>query len=163
MKKNLTHFTESGNAQMVDVHSKDITQRIAVASGKIYMSPSSLNKVKDGGYTKGDVLGVARIAGITAAKKTPDLIPLCHNISLSSVNIDFKINKSKKNIECTANVTSSGKTGVEMEALTAVQISLLTIYDMCKSVDRGMVISEIKLELKKGGASGEWKRSKKEK
>ena len=163
MKKNLTHFTESGNAQMVDVHSKDITQRIAVASGKIYMSPSSLNKVKEGGYTKGDVLGVARIAGITAAKKTPDLIPLCHNISLSSVNIDFKINKSKNNIECTANVTSSGKTGVEMEALTAVQISLLTIYDMCKSVDRGMIISEIKLELKKGGASGEWKRSKKEK
>ena len=163
MKKNLTHFTESGNAQMVDVHSKDITQRIAVASGKIYMSPSSLNKVKEGGYTKGDVLGVARIAGITAAKKTPDLIPLCHNISLSSVNIDFKINKSKKCIKCTANVTSSGKTGVEMEALTAVQISLLTIYDMCKSVDRGMIISEIKLELKKGGASGEWKRSKKEK
>ena len=160
MKKNLTHFTKSGNAQMVDVQSKDITERIAVASGKIYMSSASLIKIKEGGHKKGDVLGVARIAGITAAKKTADLIPLCHNINLSSVNIDFKINKSKKNVECIANVKSAGKTGVEMEALTAVQISLLTIYDMCKSIDKGMVISEIKLELKKGGASGEWKRSK---
>ena len=160
MKKNLTHFTKSGNAQMVDVQSKDITERIAVASGKIYMSSASLIKIKEGGHKKGDVLGVARIAGITAAKKTSDLIPLCHNINLSSVNIDFKINKSKKNVECIANVKSTGKTGVEMEALTAVQISLLTIYDMCKSIDKGMVISEIKLELKKGGASGEWKRSK---
>tara|TARA_Y100001970_G_C13903474_1_gene684831 strand:- start:23 stop:505 length:483 start_codon:yes stop_codon:yes gene_type:complete len=160
MKKNLTHFTKSGNAQMVDVQSKDITERIAVASGKIYMSSASLIKIKEGGHKKGDVLGVARIAGITAAKKTSDLIPLCHNINLSSVNIDFKINKSKKYVECIANVKSTGKTGVEMEALTAVQISLLTIYDMCKSIDKGMVISEIKLELKKGGASGEWKRSK---
>ena len=160
MKKNLTHFTKSGNAQMVDVQSKDITERIAVASGKIYMSSASLTKIKEGGHKKGDVLGVARIAGITAAKKTADLIPLCHNINLSSVNIDFKINKSKKYVECIANVKSTGKTGVEMEALTAVQISLLTIYDMCKSIDKGMVISEIKLELKKGGASGEWKRSK---
>ena len=160
MKKNLTHFTKSGNAQMVDVQSKDITERIAVASGKIYMSSASLTKIKEGGHKKGDVLGVARIAGITAAKKTSDLIPLCHNINLSSVNIDFKINKSKKYVECIANVKSTGKTGVEMEALTAVQISLLTIYDMCKSIDKGMVISEIKLELKKGGASGEWKRSK---
>ena len=160
MKKNLTHFTKSGNAQMVDVQSKDITERIAVASGKIYMSSASLIKIKEGGHKKGDVLGVARIAGITAAKKTSDLIPLCHNINLSSVNIDFKINKSKKYVECIANVKSTGKTGVEMEALTAVQISLLTIYDMCKSIDRGMVISEIKLDLKKGGASGEWKRSK---
>ena len=160
MKKNLTHFTKSGNAQMVDVQSKDITERIAVASGKIYMSSASLIKIKEGGHKKGDVLGVARIAGITAAKKTADLIPLCHNINLSSVNIDFKINKSKKYVECITNVKSTGKTGVEMEALTAVQISLLTIYDMCKSIDKGMVISEIKLELKKGGASGEWKRSK---
>ena len=160
MKKNLTHFTKSGNAQMVDVQSKDITERIAVASGKIYMSSASLIKIKEGGHKKGDVLGVARIAGITAAKKTADLIPLCHNINLSSVNIDFKVNKSKKYVECIVSATSSGKTGVEMEALTAVQISLLTIYDMCKSIDKGMVISEIKLELKKGGASGEWKRSK---
>ena len=160
MKKNLTHFTKSGNAQMVDVHSKDITERIAVASGKIHMSSTSLIQIKEGGHKKGDVLGVARIAGITAAKKTPDLIPLCHNINISSVNIDFKVNKSKKYVECIANVKSAGKTGVEMEALTAVQISLLTIYDMCKSIDRGMVISDIKLDLKKGGASGEWKRSK---
>ncbi len=160
MKKNLTHFTKSGNAQMVDIHSKDITERMAVASGKIHMSLASLMKIKEGGHKKGDVLGVARIAGIVAAKKTPDLIPLCHNINLSSVNIDFKVNKSKKYVECIVSATSSGKTGVEMEALTAVQISLLTIYDMCKSIDRGMVISEIKLDLKKGGASGEWKRSK---
>ena len=143
---------------MVDIYGKDITERMAVASGKIYMSNTSIEMVRDGTHKKGDVLGIARIAGITASKKTPDLIPLCHNIELSSVNIDFEVNTPKKYIECFATVSCCGRTGVEMEALTSVQISLLTIYDMCKSVDRGMIISDIKLELKKGGASGEWER-----
>ena len=158
MKKSFTHFTKSGDAQMVDIYDKDITERMAVASGKIYMSNASIEMVRDGTHKKGDVLGIARIAGITASKKTPDLIPLCHNIDLSSVNIDFEVNTQKKYIECFATVSCCGRTGVEMEALTSVQISLLTIYDMCKSVDRGMIISDIKLELKKGGASGEWER-----
>lgn len=158
MKKSFTHFTKSGDAQMVDIYGKDITDRMAVASGKIYMSNASIEMVRDGTHKKGDVLGIARIAGITASKKTPDLIPLCHNIELSSVNIDFEVNTPKKYIECFATVSCCGRTGVEMEALTSVQISLLTIYDMCKSVDRSMIISDIKLELKKGGASGEWER-----
>ena len=158
MKKSFTHFTKSGDAQMVDIYDKDITERMAVASGKIYMSNTSIEMVRDGTHKKGDVLGIARIAGITASKKTPDLIPLCHNIELSSVNIDFEVNTPKKYIECFATVSCCGRTGVEMEALTSVQISLLTIYDMCKSVDRSMIISDIKLELKKGGASGEWER-----
>ena len=158
MKKSFSHFTKSGDAQMVDIYGKDITERMAVASGKIYMSNTSIEMVRDGTHKKGDVLGIARIAGITASKKTPDLIPLCHNIELSSVNIDFEVNMPKKYIECFATVSCCGRTGVEMEALTSVQISLLTIYDMCKSVDRGMIISDIKLELKKGGASGEWER-----
>ena len=158
MKKSFTHFTKSGDAQMVDIYDKDITERMAVASGKIYMSNTSIEMVRDGTHKKGDVLGIARIAGITASKKTPDLIPLCHNIELSSVNIDFEVNTPKKYIECFATVSCCGRTGVEMEALTSVQISLLTIYDMCKSVDRGMILSDIKLELKKGGASGEWER-----
>ena len=158
MKKSFTHFTKSGDAQMVDIYDKDITERMAVASGKIYMSNASIEMVRDGTHKKGDVLGIARIAGITASKKTPDLIPLCHNIELSSVNIDFEVNTPKKYIECFATVSCCGRTVVEMEALTSVQISLLTIYDMCKSVDRSMIISDIKLELKKGGASGEWER-----
>ena len=158
MKKSFSHFTKSGDAQMVDIYGKDITERMAVASGKIYMSNTSIEMVRDGTHKKGDVIGIARIAGITASKKTPDLIPLCHNIELSSVNIDFEVNTQKKYIECFATVSCCGRTGVEMEALTSVQISLLTIYDMCKSVDRGMIISDIKLELKKGGASGEWER-----
>ena len=158
MKKSFSHFTKSGDAQMVDIYGKDITERMAVASGKIYMSNTSIEMVRDGTHKKGDVLGIARIAGITASKKTPDLIPLCHNIELSSVKIDFEVNTQKKYIECFATVSCCGRTGVEMEALTSVQISLLTIYDMCKSVDRGMIISDIKLELKKGGASGEWER-----
>ena len=161
MKKNLTHFTKTGDAQMVDIKDKDITNRIAVASGKIFMSVISINKIKDGTHKKGDVLGIARIAAITSSKKTSDLIPLCHNINLSSVKVIFKINSSKKFVSCEAIVETTGQTGVEMEALTAVQIGLLTIYDMCKSIDRGMIIGDVMLESKKGGASGEWKRSKK--
>ena len=161
MKKNLTHFTKTGDAQMVDIKDKDITNRIAVATGKIFMSVISINKIKDGTHKKGDVLGIARIAAITSSKKTSDLIPLCHNINLSSVKVIFKINSTKKFVSCEAIVKTTGQTGVEMEALTAVQIGLLTIYDMCKSIDRGMIIGDIMLESKKGGASGEWKRSKK--
>ena len=160
MKKNLTHFTKSGDAHMVDIHDKDNTNRIALASGKIYMSSSSIKKIKEGSHKKGDVLGVARIAAITSAKKTYDLIPLCHNINLSSVSVIFRINASKKYVYCEATVSTSGQTGVEMEALTAVQIGLLTIYDMCKSIDRGMKITDIQLESKKGGASGDWAREK---
>ena len=160
MKKNLTHFTKSGDAHMVDIHDKDNTNRIALASGKIYMSSSSIKKIKEGSHKKGDVLGVARIAAITSAKKTYDLIPLCHNINLSSVSVIFRINASKKYVYCEATVSTSGQTGVEMEALTAVQIGLLTIYDMCKSIDRGMKITDIQLESKKGGASGDWTREK---
>ena len=158
MKKSFTHFTKSGDAQMVDIYGKDITERMAVASGKIYMSNTSIEMVRDGTHKKGDVLGIARIAGITASKKTPDLIPLCHNIELSSVNIDFEVNTPKKYIECFATVSCCGRTGVEMEALTSVQISLLTIYDMCKSVDRSMIINKIRLDFKEGGKSGKWER-----
>jgi cyclic pyranopterin phosphate synthase len=160
MKKNLTHFTKSGEAHMVDIKNKNITDRIAVASGKIFMSKDSIKKIKEGNHKKGDVLGIARIAAITASKKTSDLIPLCHNINLASVTVDFKINLSKKYVFCKAEVKTSGKTGVEMEALTSVQIGLLTIYDMCKAIDKSMIISEIQLESKKGGASGEWNRGK---
>ena len=160
MKKNLTHFTKSGDAHMVDIHDKDNTNRIALASGKIYMSSSSIKKIKEGSHKKGDVLGVARIAAITSAKKTSDLIPLCHNINLSSVSVIFRVNASKKYVYCEATVSTSSQTGVEMEALTAVQIGLLTIYDMCKSIDRGMKITDIQLESKKGGASGDWARKK---
>ena len=160
MKKNLTHFTKSGDAHMVNIQDKDNTNRIALASGKIYISSSSIKKIKEGSHKKGDVLGVARIAAITSAKKTYDLIPLCHNINLSSVSVIFRINASKKYVYCEATVSTSGQTGVEMEALTAVQIGLLTIYDMCKSIDRGMKITDIQLESKKGGASGDWAREK---
>ena len=160
MKKNLTHFTKSGDAHMVNIQDKDNTNRIALASGKIYMSSSSIKKIKEGSHKKGDVLGVARIAAIISAKKTSDLIPLCHNINLSSVSVIFRVNASKKYVYCEATVSTSGQTGVEMEALTAVQIGLLTIYDMCKSIDRGMKITDIQLESKEGGASGDWTREK---
>lgn len=160
MKKNLTHFTKAGDAQMVDIREKDITDRMAVASGKIFMSNTSLKMIRSGSHKKGDVLGIARIAAIMASKKTSDLVPLCHNININSVLINFKINASKKFILCESTVSTKGQTGVEMEALTAVQIALLTIYDMCKSIDRSMIISDIQLESKKGGASGEWKRTK---
>ena len=160
MKKNLTHFTKTGDAHMVDIKNKDITHRVAVASGKINMSSTSIKKIKGGTHKKGDVLGISRIAAITATKKTSDLIPLCHNINISSVNVTFKINSSKKFVYCETLVSTSGQTGVEMEALTATQIALLTIYDMCKSIDRSMIITDIQLESKKGGASGEWNRTK---
>jgi cyclic pyranopterin phosphate synthase len=153
----LTHFNQAGAAHMVDVGDKNLTQRIALASGRITMLSSTLDLIIAGNHKKGDVLGIARIAGIQGAKKTSDLIPLCHPIGLTHVNVDFEIKADQNTVICTALTKTIGQTGVEMEALTAVQVALLTIYDMCKAVDRGMVMSDIKLLEKSGGKSGEWK------
>lgn len=144
---------------MVDVGEKKMTHRIAIASGRINMKEQTLQTILEKGHKKGDVLGIARVAGIMAAKRTPDLVPLCHPISITKVAIDFKPDREKRAIHCEARVETYGQTGVEMEALTAVQVTLLTIYDMCKAVDRGMIMSEIGLLEKSGGNSGYWKRS----
>ena len=153
----LTHFDASGQAHMVNVGDKPNTHRIAVATGTISMLPATFEMVEAGSHKKGDVLGIARIAGIQASKKTSDLIPLCHPLALSHVSVNFKANKVDSSITCEVRAETTGPTGVEMEALTAVQVTLLTIYDMCKAVDRGMVMSEIKLLEKSGGKTGEWK------
>lgn len=154
----LTHFDDSGKAVMVDVGDKSSTQRKAVAQGRICMQPSTLELIKSGSHKKGDVLAVARIAAIMAAKKTSDLIPLCHPIALTKVAVDFEIEDASNSVLCIVTAQSQGQTGVEMEALTAVQVGLLTIYDMCKAVDRGMKMEGICLTYKSGGKSGEWKR-----
>jgi cyclic pyranopterin monophosphate synthase len=156
----LTHFDKQGQAHMVDVGDKASTRRVAIASGQINMQASTLQLILAGDAKKGDVLGIARIAAIQASKKTSDLIPLCHPISLSKVAIDFSVDDNNNNITCTVTTETTGQTGVEMEALTAVNIGLLTIYDMCKAVDRGMTMSNIKLLEKKGGKSGDWQQSK---
>lgn len=155
----LTHFNQAGEAHMVDVGNKAVTQRKAVASGRIIMLPETLKLIEQGNHKKGDVLGIARIAGIMAAKRTSDLIPLCHPLALSKVTVEFEIDAAKNAVNCQAEVATSGQTGVEMEALTAVQITLLTIYDMCKAVDRGMVMTDVCLLEKAGGKSGHWQRS----
>ena len=152
----LTHFDSSGQAHMVDVGDKAHTKRIAVASGSISMLPATLQLILQGDSKKGDVLCIARIAAIQGSKRTADLIPLCHSISLTRVAVTFEIDDKHTTITCTANAETTGQTGVEMEALTAVSVGLLTIYDMCKAVDRGMVIGEIKLLEKHGGKSGDW-------
>ena len=152
----LTHFDAQGQAHMVDVGAKASTERIAVASGRIRMQPATLALIEAGHAKKGDVLGVARLAGIMGAKKTSDLIPLCHPIALTRVAVDFEVLTESAEVLCTATAQTVGQTGVEMEALTAVQVALLTIYDMCKAVDRGMVIGEVKLLEKHGGKSGSW-------
>ena len=152
----LTHFDAQGQAHMVDVGSKSSTRRIAVASGRIGMLPETLALIESGTAKKGDVLGIARIAGIQGAKKTSDLIPLCHPIALTRVAVDFEVLPKDSAVLCTATAETVGQTGVEMEALTAVQVALLTIYDMCKAADRGMVISDVKLLEKHGGKSGSW-------
>lgn len=144
---------------MVDVSDKASTHRVAIATGCIQMNPNTYDLIESGGHKKGDVLGIARIAGIQAAKKTADLIPLCHPIALTHVSIEFQSDRSSHRIYCQARAETTGPTGVEMEALTATQIALLTIYDMCKAVDRGMVMSDIKLLEKSGGKSGDWKAS----
>lgn len=154
----LTHFTDAGAAHMVDVGDKIESRRIAVARGRIVMQADTLALIAAGNHKKGDVLGVARIAGIMAVKKTPELIPLCHALAVDHAGIDFDIDDQKNQVQCTATVQVVGKTGVEMEALTAVQVALLTIYDMCKSVDRGMTMGDICLIRKSGGKSGEWNR-----
>jgi len=153
-----THFNPEGRARMVDVDKKPITTRIAVARGEISMKPETLVLVKERGLTKGDVLGVAQVAGVMGAKKTPDIIPMCHPLLLTGIDISFRINEAESKIEIEAEVKNSGQTGVEMEALTAVSVTALTIYDMCKAVDKDMVISDICLVSKIGGKSGEYRR-----
>ncbi|WP_296808442.1 cyclic pyranopterin monophosphate synthase MoaC [Thiocapsa sp.] len=154
----LTHFDEKGAAHMVDVGDKDVTKRCAVAEGSILMEPSTLARIISGEHRKGDVLGVARIAGIMGAKRTADLVPLCHPLSLTRVAVELEPRAETSSVYCSATVETRGSTGVEMEALCAVQISLLTIYDMCKAVDRGMSIEGVRLLEKKGGKSGHWMR-----
>ena len=158
--KQFSHFNSSGDAQMVDVGEKPITQRIAIAEGIIVMQPQTLALIIAGGHKKGDVLAVARLAGIMAAKKTADLIPLCHPLPLTAIEIQLQPLPEKSQVYCQTTVKTCGQTGVEMEALTATQIALLTIYDMCKAVDRAMVIQTVQLLAKSGGASGEWRRIK---
>jgi cyclic pyranopterin phosphate synthase len=152
----LTHFDAQGQAHMVDVAAKAATHRIAVAAGRIEMMPDTLRLIESGTAKKGDVLGIARIAGIQAAKKTSDLIPLCHPLALTRVALDFEVDAAASHVTCQATVETVGPTGVEMEALTAVQVALLTIYDMVKAVDRGMTITDVKLLEKSGGKSGHW-------
>ncbi len=154
----LTHFDERGAARMVDVGSKSSTQRHAIAEGRIKMASETLALIVAGGHKKGDVIGVARIAGIMGAKRTADLVPLCHPLALTRVDIMCEPNSDTDEIYCRATVETRGQTGVEMEALTAVQITLLTVYDMCKAVDRGMTMSQIRLVEKSGGKSGTWRR-----
>ena len=154
MTQKLTHFDERGAAHMVDVGDKAETHRIATAAGFIRMRPETLALVQSGTAKKGDVLGVARIAAIQAAKRTSDLIPLCHPVALTRVAVDFAVDTAASRIECRATAECTARTGVEMEALTAVQVGLLTIYDMCKAADRGMVIESVRLVEKRGGKSG---------
>jgi cyclic pyranopterin phosphate synthase len=150
----LTHFDLQGQAHMVDVAAKAITHRVAVAEGRIRMEPATLALIQSGSAKKGDVLGIARIAGIQGAKKTSDLIPLCHPIALTRVAVEFEIDAVAHTVLCRATAECTGQTGVEMEALSAVSVALLTIYDMCKAVDRGMTIDGVRLMEKKGGKSG---------
>ena len=157
MKKDkLTHFDKNGNPSMVDISQKDTTVRVAVANGKIIMKPNTLKRILDLDIKKGDVLNVAKLAGIMAAKKTDQLIPLCHSIPLSYVNVDLEPNIEESSINITAEASLIGKTGVEMEALTAVSVAGLTIYDMCKAIDRDMILTNVRLMHKSGGKSEEF-------
>jgi cyclic pyranopterin monophosphate synthase len=152
----LTHFDAAGQAHMVDIADKSVTRRVAIAAGTIRMQPATLARVREGSAAKGDVLGIARIAAIQGAKRTSDLIPLCHPIALTRVTVEFMVDEASNAVHCQARAECDGKTGVEMEALTAVQVGLLTIYDMVKAIDRGMVITDVKLLEKHGGKSGSW-------
>lgn len=154
----LTHFDADGRAVMVNVSEKAVTKRVAVAEARIVMQPETLALIASGSVKKGDVLGVARLAGIMAAKRTPDLIPLCHPLALSAVSVDFELDRDAHAVLIEATVRVTGKTGVEMEALTAASVAALTIYDMCKAVDRGMVIGSVQLKHKSGGKSGTYDR-----
>ena len=152
----LTHIDKDGNARMVDVSSKDATERTATAKGSVIMSADALKRISAGGVKKGDVLSVAQLAGIMGAKKTPELIPLCHPLSLSSVKVELAINNDRNAVDITATCKLVGKTGVEMEALTAVSVAALTVYDMCKAMDKSMRITDVRLVHKDGGKSGEY-------
>ncbi|MGL5615995.1 MAG: cyclic pyranopterin monophosphate synthase MoaC [Sarcina sp.] len=152
----LTHFDDEGNARMVDVSSKIETKRIALARGAIKVSEEIMNRIKDGTVEKGDVLGVARIAGIMGSKATSNIIPMCHPLMINGANVDFELDEENSEIIIYGEVKTTGKTGVEMEALTAVSIAALTIYDMCKAIDKGMIIREVHLVSKKGGKSGDF-------
>jgi cyclic pyranopterin monophosphate synthase len=153
-----THFDKEGKARMVDVSDKAETERTATAKGSVIMQPTTLALIRDGGVKKGDVLSVARLAGIMGAKKTPDLIPLCHPLALTSVQVDLTLDEARNAVDVTATCKVTGKTGVEMEALTAVSVAALTVYDMCKAVDKGMQIVDIRLTHKSGGKSGTFER-----
>ena len=154
----LTHFDQAGDARMVDVGAKPETHRVAVAEGRICMQAETLRLIVAGEHRKGDVLGIARVAGIMAAKKTAELVPLCHPLSLSKVEVNLEARQEDSTVSCRATVETVSRTGVEMEALTAVQVALLTVYDMCKAVDRGMSMTDIRLLEKSGGKSGSWRR-----
>ncbi len=155
----LTHFDKEGKARMVDVSGKGETERIATAAGSVIMQPATLALIREGGVKKGDVLSVARLAGIMGAKRTPDLIPLCHPLALTSVQVDLTLDEARNAVDITATCKLTGKTGVEMEALTAVSVAALTIYDMCKAVDKGMQITDVRLTHKSGGKSGTFERA----
>jgi cyclic pyranopterin monophosphate synthase len=154
----LTHLDERGHAAMVDVGDKAVTSRTAMAQGEVRMAPATLTAIRDGHVPKGDVLAAARLAGIMAAKKTPDLIPLCHTLLLTKVALEFEIDEAASKVVITATVRCQGQTGVEMEALTAVSVAALTIYDMAKALEKSMVIGDIRLLEKQGGKSGDWRR-----
>jgi cyclic pyranopterin phosphate synthase len=153
-----THFDKEGKARMVDVSDKAETERVATAKGSVIMQPATLALIKEGGVKKGDVLSIARLAGIMGAKRTPDLIPLCHPLALTSVQVDLTLDEARSAVDITATCKLVGKTGVEMEALTAVSVAALTVYDMCKAVDKGMQITDIRLTHKSGGKSGTFER-----
>jgi len=152
-----THFDDEGKALMVDVSDKEVTERTATAAGTVFMAPETIRKILEGGVKKGDVLSVARLAGIMGAKRTPDLIPLCHPLALTSVTLDLSVDEARNALDIAATAKLKGRTGVEMEALTAVSVAALTVYDMCKAVDRGMRITDIRLTHKAGGKSGEYR------
>ena len=156
MNSPLTHFDAHGQAHMVDVSEKRETHRVATAGGTIRMLPATLALITQGNAKKGDVIGIARIAAIQGAKRTSDLIPLCHPLPITKVAVDFQIDEAASAVHCQATVETLGRTGVEMEALTAVQVGLLTIYDMCKAADRGMTMTDIRQQAKRGGKSGDW-------
>ncbi|MDE2398875.1 MAG: cyclic pyranopterin monophosphate synthase MoaC [Burkholderiales bacterium] len=156
MNSPLTHFDAEGRAHMVDVSAKGETHRVARAAGAIRMQPATLALIAEGRAAKGDVIGVARIAAIQGAKRTAELIPLCHPLPITRIAVDFEIDAGRSEVRCSARVETLGRTGVEMEALTAVQVGLLTVYDMCKAADRGMVMGDIRVLEKRGGKSGDW-------
>lgn len=158
MTSELTHFNARGEAHMVNVGEKSVTHRTAIAEGWIDVEPATLELIQSGSAKKGDVLGIARVAGIMACKKTSDLVPLCHPIALTHADVEFDFPEGSNSVHCNCRVETNSKTGVEMEALTAVQIALLTIYDMCKAVDRGMSMRDIRLVHKSGGKSSDWNR-----